>query len=140
MMQKLKEEITAAANRELNRANEQFPLFTSKHEGVAVAYEELEESKEALEELEASFKCLWDDVRGKETPCYLKEEITPLKIADYAINLPFVIRTRSGPDITATISANVICCTYLVASTMALYKSGVLSPASNRSFNGVSNG
>ena len=50
MMQKLKEEITAAANRELNRANEQFPLFTSKHEGVAVAYEELEESKEALEE------------------------------------------------------------------------------------------
>lgn len=58
MMQKLKEEITAAANRELNRANEQFPLFTSKHEGVAVAYEELEESKEALEELEASFKCL----------------------------------------------------------------------------------
>ena len=43
MMQKLKEEITAAANRELNRANEQFPLFTSKHEGVAVAYEELEE-------------------------------------------------------------------------------------------------
>ena len=36
MMQKLKEEITAAANRELNRANEQFPLFTSKHEGVAV--------------------------------------------------------------------------------------------------------
>lgn len=87
MMQKLKEEITAAANRELNRANEQFPLFTSKHEGVAVAYEELEESKEALEELETSFKCLWDDVRGKETPCYLKEEITPLKIADYAINL-----------------------------------------------------
>ena len=87
MMQKLKEEITAAANRELNRANEQFPLFTSKHEGEAVAYEELEESKEALEELETSFKCLWDDVRGKETPCYLKEEITPLKIADYAINL-----------------------------------------------------
>lgn len=54
MMQKLKEEITAAANRELNRANEQFPLFTSKHEGVAVAYEELEESKEALEELQQS--------------------------------------------------------------------------------------
>ena len=60
---------------------------TGTTKGVAVAYEELEESKEALEELETSFKCLWDDVRGKETPCYLKEEITPLKIADYAINL-----------------------------------------------------
>lgn len=35
MMQKLKEEITAAANRELNRANEQFPLFTSKHRRAA---------------------------------------------------------------------------------------------------------
>lgn len=68
MMQKLKEEITAAANRELNRANEQFPLFTSKHEGVAVAYEELEESKEALEELEASFKCLtWTKSKLRST-------------------------------------------------------------------------
>ena len=56
MMQKLKEEITAAANRELNRANEQFPLFTSKHEGVADADEELEERKESLEELAASCK------------------------------------------------------------------------------------
>ena len=70
MMQKLKEEITAAANRELNRANEQFPLFTSKHEGVAVAYEELEESKEALEELEASFAAVQDYTKlyCKNTP------------------------------------------------------------------------
>ena len=68
MMQKLKEEITAAANRELNRANEQFPLFTSKHEGVAVAYKELEESKEALEELETSFKCLtWTKSKLRST-------------------------------------------------------------------------
>lgn len=86
MMQKLKEE-TRQQQQRIKPGKEQFPLFTSKHEGVAVAYEELEESKEALEELEASFKCLWDDVRGKETPRYLKEEITPLKIADYAINL-----------------------------------------------------
>lgn len=87
MMQKLKEEVTAAASRESNQANEQFPLFTPKHEGVAIAYEELEEGKEALEELEASFKCLRDDVRGKEAPRHLKEEITPLKTADYAISL-----------------------------------------------------
>lgn len=87
MIQKLKEEITAAANKELNRANEQFPLFNSKHEGAAVIYEELEESKEALESLELSFKCLWDEVRGKETPCYLKKDITPLELADMAINL-----------------------------------------------------
>lgn len=86
-MTKLKEEMANATNKELNRANEQFPLFVSKHEGAAVVYKELEESKEALENLETSFKCLWDEIRGKETPCYLKEEITPLKMADLALNL-----------------------------------------------------
>lgn len=86
-MKKLKEEMVEAANRELNRANEQFPLFNSKHEGAAIIYEELEESKEALEVLESSFNCLWDDVRGKETPCYLKDEIKPLKLADLALNI-----------------------------------------------------
>lgn len=86
-MKILKEEMVEAANRELNRANESFPLFHSKHEGAAVIYEELEESKEALDMLEASFNFLWDDVRGKETPCYLKEEIKPLKLADMALDL-----------------------------------------------------
>lgn len=86
-MKILKEEMVEAANRELNRANESFQLFHSKHEGAAVIYEELEESKEALDALEASFNCLWDDVRGKETPCYLKEEIKPLKLADMALDL-----------------------------------------------------
>lgn len=86
-MIELKEEVANAANNELNRANEKFPLFNSKHEGFAVAWEELEESKEALDELEASAKCLWNDVRGKETPCFLKETIKPLSIADIALNL-----------------------------------------------------
>lgn len=86
-MKKLKEEIMAIANNELNRANDKFPLFNSEHEGAAVIYEELQESKEALEELESSFKCLWDHVRGKETPCFLKEEIKPLAIAELALNL-----------------------------------------------------
>ncbi len=86
-MQKLKEEIVAAANNELNRANENFPLFTSKHEGAAVIYEELQESKEALEELEASFACLWDEIRGKETPVFLENHIKPLTLAEMAINL-----------------------------------------------------
>ena len=86
-MKKLKEEIVTVANNELNRANDKFPLFNTEHEGAAVIYEELQESKEALEELESSFKCLWDHVRGKETPCFLKEEIKPLAIAELALNL-----------------------------------------------------
>lgn len=86
-MKELKQELVAVANKELNRANDKFPLFNSGHEGIAVIYEELQESKEALEELESSFKCLWDQVRGKETPCFLKEDIKPLVIADLALNL-----------------------------------------------------
>ncbi len=86
-MKELKQEIAEAANKELNRANDKFPLFNSEHEGAAVIYKELQESKETLEELESSFKCLWDHVRGKETPCFLKEEIKPLTIAELALNL-----------------------------------------------------
>lgn len=86
-MDKLKEEIANAANNELNRANEKFPLFHSKHEGFSVIREELEESKEAMEELESSLMCLWDHIRGKETPCFLAETIEPLAIADIALNL-----------------------------------------------------
>lgn len=86
-MNKLKKEVVKAANNELNRANDKFPLFNSEHEGMAVIWEEFEESKEALEELEASTRCFWDHVRGKETPCFLKETIKPLTIADIALNL-----------------------------------------------------
>ena len=80
-MGELKQEIVAAANNELNRANEKFPLFNSGHEGAAVIYEE------ALEELESSLLCLWDHIRGKETPCFMKGAIKPLAIAELAINL-----------------------------------------------------
>lgn len=86
-MDKLKEDIMAAANRELNRANEQHPLFNSKHEGAAVIYEELEETKEALSILDLSFKNLWNEIRGKEVPCYMKNEIRPLKMADLTMTL-----------------------------------------------------
>lgn len=87
VMGELKQEIVAAANNELNRANEKFPLFNSGHEGAAVIYEELQEGKEALEELESSLLCLWDHIRGKETPCFMKGAIKPLAIAELAINL-----------------------------------------------------
>lgn len=86
-MIELRKEIVDAANNELNRANAKFPLFSSEHEGYSVAREELEESKEALDELEASMGCLWDHVRGKETPCFLKETTRPISIADIALNL-----------------------------------------------------
>lgn len=48
-MNELRAEVEAAAQAELNRANEKFPLFNSRHEGYAVVLEELEEAKEAME-------------------------------------------------------------------------------------------
>ena len=65
-MNELRAEVEAAAQAELNRANERFPLFNSRHEGYAVTLEELEEAKEALDNAESSLAVLWDGVRGKK--------------------------------------------------------------------------
>lgn len=65
-MNELKEEIMEAAIQELNRANERFPLFASKHEGYAVIKEKLEETSEELEMLQDLIETIWEHVRGKQ--------------------------------------------------------------------------
>ena len=46
-MNELRAEVEAAAQAELNRANEKYPLFNSRHEGYAVALGKMEDAKEA---------------------------------------------------------------------------------------------
>lgn len=65
-MNELKEKIMEAAIQELNRANERFPLFISKHEGYAVIKEKMEETSEALETLQDYIGTIWEHVRGKQ--------------------------------------------------------------------------
>ncbi len=75
-MTELIKEMETAALAELNRANANFPLFNSKHEGWAVIKEELEETREALDDLESSVNVLWDDVRGKDIPGFIADFCT----------------------------------------------------------------
>lgn len=72
-MEKLKETVVDAVIDELQRANREFPLFNSKHEGYAVIKQELEETREALETLESSIAVLWDSVRGKDVPGFITD-------------------------------------------------------------------
>lgn len=85
-MNELRTEVEAAAQAELNRANEKFPLFNSSHEGYAVVLEELEEAKEAMENVESSLAVLWDGVKGKKIACFLVEDTKPMAIYRQAVD------------------------------------------------------
>lgn len=85
-MNELRKEIEAAAQAELNRANTIFPIFSSAHEGYAVALEEIEEAEEAMENVKSSMGVMWDRVRGKSIAHFLDKETTPVAIYRQAID------------------------------------------------------
>ena len=85
-MNELRAEVEAAAQAELNRANERFPLFNSRHEGYAVTLGKMEEAKEALDNAESSLAVLWDGVRGKKIACFLVEDAKPMAIYRQAVD------------------------------------------------------
>ena len=55
MMKKLKAEVEKAVAFELSEANANYPLFASRHEGLAVIEEELWETQKALAWLDGQF-------------------------------------------------------------------------------------
>lgn len=81
-MEQLKENVMKEVQRELNRANEKFPLFNSPHESYAVILEEAEGTREAMETAKESLAVLWDKVRGKDVACFLQEVIHPEHLAE----------------------------------------------------------
>lgn len=52
---------------ELEEANRRYPPFASAHEGYAVMLEELEETKEAIVEVELDMERLWECIRSDST-------------------------------------------------------------------------
>lgn len=85
-MKHLKEEMHKVAENELSRANANFPLFNSPHEGYAVILEEYEEAHEALEQVKSSLDVLWERVKGIDIACFLKKKTLPMAIYEDAIN------------------------------------------------------
>lgn len=84
----MREQIEKLVQEELDRANAKFPQFASRHEGHSVIREEIEETKEEMEKMEAYLDTLWKwQVRAKH-PCKssIALDLTE-KIRKYATNL-----------------------------------------------------
>lgn len=62
-MNAVKKDVESLVVKELNSANEQFPLFASLHEGYAVMLEEVEEAEEDMEHLKEAMKTMWVRIR-----------------------------------------------------------------------------
>lgn len=83
-MNAVKKDVEELVVKELNSANEQFPLFASLHEGYAVKLEKFEEAEEELEWIRDCIGYMWDNVKqnDSETSVHFAD-----CIKDYAINL-----------------------------------------------------
>ena len=63
-MNSVKSDVEKLVQKELESANQRFPMFRSDHEGYAVIKEEIEESEQALENTKVYLKLLWIGVKG----------------------------------------------------------------------------
>lgn len=74
----VKRDIYKLIDKELEAANEKFPLFNGKHEAFAVILEEAEEAKEEAQNLEILMNNLWIGVRENHGPEATHEELTAI--------------------------------------------------------------
>lgn len=69
---------------ELFEANCNYPLFASRHEGAAIIHEEVDEARDAFQEVQSCYTSLWHDVK-LDNYMYITEDIN--KLRDAAKNL-----------------------------------------------------
>ena len=62
-MNAVKSEVEKLVQKELESANQRFPLFRSDHEGAAVIFEEIEEAEHELNEVRFAFKEMWRSIK-----------------------------------------------------------------------------
>lgn len=63
-MNAVKSDVEKLVQKELVSANQRFPIFHSGYEGAAVIFEEIEECKQEIENLEIQFEALWSHVKA----------------------------------------------------------------------------
>lgn len=66
-MSEIKSEVENLVQKELESANQRFPMFRSDHEGAAVILEEIEESKSNQINIELIFSHLWKGIKKDMT-------------------------------------------------------------------------
>jgi hypothetical protein len=65
-MNAIEKDINELVFKELNSANERFPLFTSEHQGYAVIKEEIEEVMDGMNLLLEIFSNAWSGIKKNE--------------------------------------------------------------------------
>ena len=63
-MSTIKSYVEKLVQKELESANQKFPVLHSDYEGAAVILEEIEECKQEIENLEIQFEVLWSYVKA----------------------------------------------------------------------------
>ena len=62
-MNAVKQDVEKLVQKELESANRKFPMFRSDHEGAAVIFEEIEETRSEMLDMELNYKSLWQTIK-----------------------------------------------------------------------------
>ena len=81
-MNAVKEDVEKLVQKELESANQRFPMFRSDHEGAAVIFEEIEEADHELKSIKSVFEELWYTVKSNES-----NEPWASRTMEYSVNL-----------------------------------------------------
>ena len=65
-MNAVESDVEKLVQKELESANQKFPMFRSDHEGAAVIFEEIEKANEECFRIKGQFEVLWDYVKNDE--------------------------------------------------------------------------
>lgn len=83
-MNAVKSDVEKLVQKELESANQRFPMFRSDHEGAAVIYEEMQECEQEIENLEIQFEVLWSYVKDDNKMSVITSERLKLTAANLA--------------------------------------------------------
>ena len=83
-MSTIKSDVEKLVQKELEFANQRFPMFRSDHEGAAVIYEEMQECEQEIENLEIQFEVLWSYVKDDNKMSVITSERLKLTAANLA--------------------------------------------------------
>ena len=83
-MNVVKQDVEKLVQKELESANQRFPMFRSDHEGAAVILEEIEEAESEMRGVNRHFAGVWHSVKSDER---IKSYQYMNKIKNRAVNL-----------------------------------------------------
>lgn len=84
-MDAVRADVEKLVDKELESANQRFPMFRSDHEGAAVICEEIQEAEQDLKMAKSLFEDLWNAVKRNESPNFLANQL--LRLNGVAIRL-----------------------------------------------------